>query len=116
MCSYDASLMSTIPTKHCGSSVQHRQNISPASRGTSPSASVLPSPKERRVVVPGIGTAVQVSCVDVHTPKLHHHPVTDFKTICHITVTPQAVPNPHSHILHLSSCVKERIKACSRVY
>lgn len=81
ICSFDASLISTIPTKHCGRSEQHGQNISPGSRGTSPSASVLPSPKERRVVVPGIGTAVQVSYVDIQTSKLHHLPVTDFKTL-----------------------------------
>jgi hypothetical protein len=101
MCSFDASLMSTIPTKHCGSSVQCGQNISPPSRGTSPSASVLPSPKERRVVVPGIGTAVQVSCIEtlsqflsliillyVQASKLHLLPVTGFRTVSHITVTP----------------------------
>jgi len=88
MCSFDVSLMSTIPTKHCGSSVQPGQNISPASRGTSPTASVLPSPRERRVVVPGIGTAVQVSCVDIQTSRLRHLPVKEFKTLCHITVTP----------------------------
>lgn len=69
LCSFDVSLMSTNPTKHCGSSVQHGQNISPASRGTSPSASVRPSPKERRVVVPGIGTAVQLPSGEM---QVHH--------------------------------------------
>lgn len=62
VCSFDVSVVSSIPTKHCGSSVQRAQNTSPSSRRASPSASIILAPKERKVIVPEIGMAMQVNC------------------------------------------------------
>jgi hypothetical protein len=62
VCSFDVSVVSSIPIKHCGSSVQRAQNTSPSSRRASPSASIIPTPKERKVIVPEIGMAMQVNC------------------------------------------------------
>jgi hypothetical protein len=70
MCTFDVSLISTMPTKHGGSSVQYGQNITSTNKVSSPSTTVLPSPKERRVTVPGIGMAVQVSYIQMS--KFHY--------------------------------------------
>ncbi|PNF27102.1 hypothetical protein B7P43_G08540 [Cryptotermes secundus] len=70
MSSCDVSVVSTIPTKHCGSAVQHGQNITPSSRGASPSSSHLQSLKTIKAFVPGVGMAVQLPSGEV---QVHHN-------------------------------------------